>query len=115
MAVMMERKVAAYNWLGLLVWFPITTLLSYRRCMRHGGEVEFVGVVAYSCVAVASVELQLQPTDANISFSHPWLDKVERKGGVTRCDHEQITDVRRQQIGCHIVEKLRVPRPSIHG
>ncbi len=28
---------------------------------------------------VASVELRLQPTDAKIPFSQPWLDKVERK------------------------------------
>lgn len=28
---------------------------------------------------VASVELRLQPTDAKIPFSQPWLDKLERK------------------------------------
>jgi len=29
--------------------------------------------------AVASVELRLQPTDAKISFSQPWLDVLERR------------------------------------
>ena len=28
---------------------------------------------------VASIELRLQPTDAKIPFSQPWLDKIERK------------------------------------
>mmetsp|Transcript_19659 Transcript_19659/g.32234 ORF Transcript_19659/g.32234 Transcript_19659/m.32234 type:complete len:389 (+) Transcript_19659:19-1185(+) len=29
--------------------------------------------------AVASVEVRLQPTDAKIPFSQPWLDKIERR------------------------------------
>jgi ribosomal protein S18 acetylase RimI-like enzyme len=29
--------------------------------------------------AAASIELRLQPTDAKIPFSQPWLDSVERK------------------------------------
>eukprot|EP00584_Thalassiosira_punctigera_P025896 CAMPEP_0172578744 /NCGR_PEP_ID=MMETSP1067-20121228/138889_1 /TAXON_ID=265564 ORGANISM="Thalassiosira punctigera, Strain Tpunct2005C2" /NCGR_SAMPLE_ID=MMETSP1067 /ASSEMBLY_ACC=CAM_ASM_000444 /LENGTH=446 /DNA_ID=CAMNT_0013371443 /DNA_START=43 /DNA_END=1383 /DNA_ORIENTATION=+ len=44
-------------------------VLALARPSEEGGEME----------AVASVELRLQPADAKIPFSQPWLDEVERK------------------------------------
>ena len=83
-----EDATTNYDWLAPLV-VPSTTLSSSSDTTDTSLEIiaaqsSIILVLAKPTDAgdmqsVASVEVRLQPTDAKIPFSQPWLDKIERR------------------------------------
>ena len=83
-----EHATTNYDWLAPLV-VPSTTLSSSSDTTDTSLEIiaaqsSIILVLAKPTDAgdmqsVASVEVRLQPTDAKIPFSQPWLDKIERR------------------------------------
>ena len=83
-----ENETTDYDWLAPLV-VPDSTLSS----SPDNSETSLEMIAAQSSIilvlakpteagdmkSVASVEVRLQPTDAKIPFSQPWLDKIERR------------------------------------
>ncbi|KAL7440500.1 hypothetical protein ACHAXM_007234 [Skeletonema potamos] len=82
------RNEDGYDWLAPLV-VPADTSSSSSDATETSLETiaaqsSIILVLAKSTEAgemesVASVEVRLQPTDAKIPFSQPWLDKIERR------------------------------------
>lgn len=83
-----ENETTDYDWLAPLV-VPDTTSSSSTDATETSLEMiaaqsSIILVLAKPTGAgdmesVASVEVRLQPTDAKIPFSQPWLDKIERR------------------------------------
>mmetsp|Transcript_66 Transcript_66/g.100 ORF Transcript_66/g.100 Transcript_66/m.100 type:complete len:395 (-) Transcript_66:42-1226(-) len=83
-----ENETTNYDWLAPLV-VPDTTSSSSSDTTETSLEMiaaqsSIILVLAKPTEAgdmqsVASVEVRLQPTDAKIPFSQPWLDKIERR------------------------------------
>ena len=79
-----------YDWLAPLV---VTDAISSSSSSSYDVMQSLEAIAAQSSVilvlarpteggemqSVASVEVRLQPTDAKIPFSQPWLDKIERR------------------------------------